>query len=239
MLALESLSVRRGHTEVLRSIDLHVEKGEIVALVGANGAGKTTLLMTISGLLRPHEGRLVFDAGTRAVDLTRCRAEAIVAQGIAHCPEGRQVFASLSVRENLAIGAYLRRDADGIARDERRVYDLFPVLGERRSQPAGNLSGGEQMMLAIGRALMARPQLLLLDEPSLGLAPQITEQIFEILEDVNAEGTTLLLVEQNAAMALDVADRAYVIENGVIALQGTGAEVAADDQVRRSYLGAG
>lgn len=241
MLALESLSVRRGQTDVLRSIDLHVEKGEIVALVGANGAGKTSLLMTVSGLLRPHAGRLAFDSGdgAGAVDLARRRAEAIVALGIAHCPEGRQVFASLSVRENLAIGAYLRRDADGIARDEQYVYDLFPVLGERRGLPAGNLSGGEQMMLAIGRALMARPQLLLLDEPSLGLAPQITEQIFDILEDVNAEGTTLLLVEQNAAMALDVADRAYVIENGAIALHGTGAEVAADDQVRRSYLGAG
>lgn len=240
MLALDSLSVRRGHTDVLHDIDLHVNKGEIVALVGANGAGKTSLLMTISGLLRPHAGRMTFTGRDGAdIDLSKRRAEDIVAQGIAHCPEGRQVFASLSVKENLAIGAYLRRDTAEIAKDEEHVYDLFPVLGERRGLPAGNLSGGEQMMLAIGRSLMARPQLLLLDEPSLGLAPQITEQIFDILEDVNAEGMTLLLVEQNAAMALDVADRAYVIEHGAIALHGTGAEVAADDQVRRSYLGAG
>lgn len=241
MLALDSVSVRRGRTEVLRGIDLHVQKGEIVALVGANGAGKTSILMTISGLLRAHEGRLGFDPGNGAgtLELGRRRAEDIVALGIAHCPEGRQIFASLSVGENLAIGAYLRRDADSIARDAQYVYELFPVLGERQNLPAGNLSGGEQMMLAIGRALMAQPRLLLLDEPSLGLAPQITEQIFDILEGVNREGTTLLLVEQNAAMALDVADRAYVIESGVITLQGTGAEVAADDQVRRSYLGGG
>ena len=240
MLRLDGVSVRRGANEALRDVSIRVDAGEVVALVGANGAGKTTMLMTVSGLLRPAKGTVAFSPGSGApeVDLTRRRPEGIVSLGIAHCPEGRQIFASLSVRENLLVGAYLRDDAAAVARDADHVYELFPILGERRGLTAGNLSGGEQMMLAIGRALMSRPRLLLLDEPSLGLAPQITEQIFDILADINGEGTTLLLVEQNAAMALDVADRAYVLENGEITLTGTGSEVAENDQVRRSYLGA-
>lgn len=243
MLTLEGVSVRRGRTRVLHGIDLHVAAGEIVALVGANGAGKTSLLMTVSGLLRPESGTIRY-AGDATADgapllLNHRRAEDIVALGIAHCPEGRQIFGSLTVRENLAIGAYLRRDRAAVAADLDHVRTLFPVLAERGGQAAGSLSGGEQMMLAIARALMARPRLLLLDEPSLGLAPQITDRIFDILVDINRQGTTLLLVEQNAAMALDIADRAYVLETGAIALSGSGTDVAADDRVRRSYLGGG
>ena len=238
MLEASGLVVWRGRTHVLDGIDLAVRAGEIVALIGANGAGKTSFLMAVSGLLRLRAGRVVFCDGGREADLAALAAEAIVGLGIAHCPEGRQVFASLTVRENLLIGAYLRRDRATVRHDLERVHEHFPILAERRDQRAGTLSGGEQMMLSIGRALMSRPRLLLLDEPSLGLAPQVVETIFEILERINREGTTLLLVEQNASMALDLADRAYVLETGRIALSGAAGELADNAEVRRAYLGA-
>ncbi|MCB9947991.1 MAG: ABC transporter ATP-binding protein [Rhodospirillaceae bacterium] len=239
MLEIDAAQVWRGQTHVLHGIDLTVGEGEIVALIGANGAGKTTVLMTISGLLRPRDGAVRYRPhGGDPVDLARLAPEAIVGLGIAHCPEGRQVFASLSVRENLLIGAYLRRDRVAVAADLDRVVARFPILGERARLPAGSLSGGEQMMLAIGRALMSRPRLLLLDEPSLGLAPQIVETIFDILGDINRAGTTLLLVEQNAAMALELAHRAYVMETGRVTLSGAAADLADNPEVRRAYLGA-
>ena len=239
MLEVEDLVVDRGQTRVLRGVDLAIETGEMVALIGPNGAGKSTTLMTLSGLLKPRSGRVRFrpDGPGSEVDLAALPVEDIVRHGISHCPEGRQIFASLTVRENLLIGAYLRRDRDGIAADLARIFELFPVLAERQRLAAGRLSGGEQMMLAIGRALISRPRLLLLDEPSLGLAPQTTEAVFETLEEINRQGTTLLVVEQNAAMALDVAHRAYVLETGRIAMSGRGRELAEDESVRRSYLG--
>jgi len=239
VLEVEDLVVDRGQTRVLRGIDLSIEAGEMVALIGPNGAGKSTTLMTLSGLLRPRSGRLRFfpEGPGSEIDLAALAVEDIVRHGISHCPEGRQVFASLSVRENLLIGAYLRRDRDAIAADLARIFELFPVLAERQRLAAGRLSGGEQMMLAIGRALISRPRLLLLDEPSLGLAPQTTEAVFDTLIEINAQGTTLLVVEQNAAMALDVAHRAYVLETGRIAISGPGTELAEDERVRQSYLG--
>jgi branched-chain amino acid transport system ATP-binding protein len=241
MLWLEGVHVNRGGTHALRGVDLAVERGEIVALIGANGAGKTTTLATISGLLRCRAGRILFapGPGDRRDDITRARADAIVASGISHCPEGRQIFGNLSVRENLLIGAYLRADRAAIDKDMVAVHALFPILAERAQLPGNRLSGGEQMMLAIGRALMSRPKLLLLDEPSLGLAPRLVEQIFEILQRIRAEGTTVLLVEQNAAMALDLADRAYVLETGSVALSGTGTDLARNADVQRAYLGVG
>ncbi|MFT7441455.1 MAG: branched-chain amino acid transport system ATP-binding protein [Sulfitobacter sp.] len=238
MLWLEDVQVRRGGTHALRGITLNVQKGEIVALIGANGAGKTTALATISGLLRSQAGSLRYDSGGDAVDLGRMRAEQIVRAGISHCPEGRQVFAALSVAENLRIGAYLRRDTGAMAEDMRQIQDQFPILRTRANVPGDRLSGGEQMMLVIGRALMSRPKLLLLDEPSLGLAPQLVEQIFDILERLRSEGMTILLVEQNASMALEIADRAYVLEAGRIILSGTGRELADNADVQRAYLGA-
>ncbi|BDA83603.1 ABC transporter ATP-binding protein [Aureimonas sp. SA4125] len=240
MLWLEDVHVRRGGTHALRGVSLEVERGEIVALIGANGAGKTTTLSTISGLLRPESGRIRFaaEAGAAPVDIAAMKAEAIVAAGISHCPEGRQVFASLSVADNLRIGAYLRRDKAGIDRDIADIETQFPILKRRAEVPGDRLSGGEQMMLVIGRALMSRPKLLLLDEPSLGLAPQLVEQIFDILARIRNEGVTILLVEQNAVMALDLADRAYVLEAGSLVLSGTGRELAGNADVRRAYLGA-
>ena len=238
MLWLDDVQVRRGGTHALRGITLNVQKGEIVALIGANGAGKTTTLATISGLLRPQAGSLRYDGGGGAVDLGRMRAEQIVRSGISHCPEGRQVFAALSVAENLRIGAYLRRDTGAMTEDMRQIQDQFPILRTRANVPGDRLSGGEQMMLVIGRALMSRPKLLLLDEPSLGLAPQLVEQIFDILERLRSEGMTILLVEQNASMALEIADRAYVLEAGRIILSGTGRELADNADVQRAYLGA-
>ena len=238
MLWLDDVQVRRGGTHALRGITLNVQKGEIVALIGANGAGKTTTLATISGLLRPQAGSLRYDGGGGAVDLGRMRAEQIVRSGISHCPEGRQVFAALSVAENLRIGAYLRRDTGAMTEDMRQIQDQFPILRTRANVPGDRLSGGEQMMLVIGRALMSRPKLLLLDEPSLGLAPQLVEQIFDILERLRSEGMTILLVEQNASMALEIADRGYVLEAGQIILSGTGRELADNADVQRAYLGA-
>ncbi|MEZ5779505.1 MAG: ABC transporter ATP-binding protein [Paracoccaceae bacterium] len=240
MLWLDDVHVRRGANEAIRGVNLTVAKGEIVALIGANGAGKTTTLATISGLLRASSGTIRFapDPGSEPVDLGRLRAEQIVEAGISHCPEGRQVFANLSVAENLRIGTYLRHDSAGIEADLREMQAQFPILRDRASVPGDRLSGGEQMMLVIGRALMSRPKLLLLDEPSLGLAPRLVEQVFDILEQVRKEGVTVLLVEQNAAMALDLADRAYVLEAGNVVLTGTGRELAQNPAVRRAYLGA-
>jgi len=239
MIELQDVHVRRGDTHALKGINLRVVRGEIVALIGANGAGKTTTLATISGLLRCASGEIRFAPSPNEApkDISRLPAERIVRAGISHCPEGRQIFGNLSVRENLLIGAYLRSDRGAIERDLAMVYRLFPILAERATLPGNRLSGGEQMMLAIGRALMSAPRLLLLDEPSLGLAPRLVEQIFEILRRIRDEGTTVLLVEQNAAMALEVADRGYVLETGTVALSGTGRELAGNEDVRRAYLG--
>ena len=236
MLELRGVEVWRGPSRVLHRLDLDVAAGEIVALLGANGAGKTSTLLTVSGLLRPRRGAIRLDIDGRTHDLARMAPDRIVAAGIAHCPEGRQIFGSLSVRENLRIGAYLRRDGE-VERDRARLLERFPILAERASSRAGLLSGGEQMMLAIARALMSRPRLLLLDEPSLGLAPQLVETVFEVIAEIRERGTTVLLVEQNAAMALDVADRAYVLEQGAIALSGTREALVHDPRVREAYLG--
>ena len=233
MLEISGLRAAYGPVEALRGIDLQVYAGELVCLLGANGAGKSTTLRTISGLLRPTAGRIVFDGRPIAG-----REPGMILQaGIAHCPEGRRVFPYLSVEENLLMGAYVRRDEASIAADLERVCGHFPVLGERRRQAAGTLSGGEQQMLAIARALMARPKLILFDEPSLGLAPTLVETTFAIIADIRRQGTTVLMVEQNAYLALRMADRAYVLETGRIVLAGAAADLMADDHVRRAYLG--
>jgi branched-chain amino acid transport system ATP-binding protein len=233
ILAVKGLRVHYGAIEALRGISLEVPAGQVVALIGANGAGKTTTLRAISKMLRPSAGAVVFDGA----DVTRLPSHAVVARGMAHAPEGRGIFLNLTVKENLDLGAYLRRDRDGVARDAERAYALFPILAERRSQVAGTLSGGEQQMLAVARALMSSPRLMLLDEPSLGLAPQIVEKIFSVLREVNASGVALLLVEQNAHKALQLAHRAYVLETGAIVMQGTGRELLASPEVRKAYLG--
>lgn len=233
MLTLDDLKVNYGAIAALRGISLEVETGELVALIGSNGAGKTTTLRTISGLLRPEAGHVRF----QGEDLSRQPPHRIVGMGISHVPEGRQIFGTLSVRQNLQLGAVAREDRSGSDDDLSRVFDLFPVLKERLRQAGGTLSGGEQQMLAIGRALMARPRLLLLDEPSLGLAPLLVERIFEAISQLKAEGTTILLVEQNARQALRIADRAYVLETGLVAMSGTAAELAANPDVERAYLG--
>jgi branched-chain amino acid transport system ATP-binding protein len=222
-----------GPIAALRGLDLEVREGELVCLLGANGAGKTSTLRTISGLLRPTAGRIVF--ADREIH-GREPAE-ILEAGIAHCPEGRRVFPYLTVEENLAMGAYVRRDRRAIAEDLERVCAHFPILRERRRQLAGTLSGGEQQMLAIGRALMARPRLILFDEPSLGLAPTVVETTFRIIDDIRRGGTTVLMVEQNAYLALRMADRGYVMETGRIVLAGRAAELLGNDHVRRAYLG--
>jgi branched-chain amino acid transport system ATP-binding protein len=233
VLEISGLHAAYGPVEALRGIDLQVHAGELVCLLGANGAGKSTTLRTISGLLRPTAGRIVFDGRPIAG-----REPGMILQaGIAHCPEGRRVFPYLSVEENLLMGAYVRRDGASIAADLERVCGHFPVLGERRRQAAGTLSGGEQQMLAIARALMARPKLIMFDEPSLGLAPTLVETTFAIIADIRRQGTTVLMVEQNAYLALRVADRAYVLETGRIVLAGAAADLMADDHVRRAYLG--
>lgn len=233
MLSLRSIDVFYGKIHALKGVSLDVQKGEIVTLIGSNGAGKTSLLRTISGLVRPREGEVNYEGET----LNRLPAEKIVSLGISHVPEGRRIFANLSVRENLEMGAFLRRDKEGIQNDMERVFTLFPRLKERIRQQAGTLSGGEQQMLAIGRALMARPRLLLLDEPSMGLAPVLVQMIFEIIQEINAQGTTILLVEQNAYMALNIAHRAYVIETGRIVLSGSADELKASEEVQKAYLG--
>ena len=234
MLDVQEIQVYYGKIHALKGISLQVGKGEIVALLGNNGAGKTTTLKTISALLRPRSGQVLLES-ERIHELP---PHEIVARGVAHAPEGRKIFNRLSVTENLEMGAYLRSDA-AIAEDMDRVFGLFPRLKERRDQVAGTLSGGEQQMLAIGRALMARPRILLLDEPSMGLAPILVEQIFKTVEDINRQGTTILLVEQNAAMALSIAHRGYVLETGSIALRGSAVELQEHPDVRRVYLGEG
>jgi branched-chain amino acid transport system ATP-binding protein len=232
VLRVEALDVAYGEIQALRGVALQVGRGEIVTILGNNGAGKTTTLKTISGLLHPMAGSITLEDEP----LVGVPAHAIVARGVAHVPEGRRIFNRLTVRENLTMGAYLRSDA-GIAGDLDRVFALFPRLAERITQVAGTLSGGEQQMLAIGRALMANPRLLLLDEPSMGLAPVLVEQIFDTIGDINRQGMTILLVEQNAAMALSIAHRGYVLETGSIALEGTAAQLSDNADVRRAYLG--
>ncbi|MEW6399589.1 MAG: ABC transporter ATP-binding protein [Bacillota bacterium] len=233
MLALTDVRVNYGSVRALKSISLEVREGEIVTLIGANGAGKTTTLKAISGLARPASGRIVFDS----VDITRMRPASIVNLGISQVPEGRRVFPRMTVLENLEMGAFRRRDRQRVREDLDTVFGYFPILKERLSQPAGTLSGGEQQMLAIGRGLMARPRLLLLDEPSLGLAPMLVEQIFDIIKRIHDEGVTILLVEQNAFLALETASRAYVLETGEIALQGAARDLMQDEHVKRAYLG--
>lgn len=233
MLKVENLVVRYGMIEAIKGISFEVNDGEIVTLIGANGAGKTTTMHTISGLLKPAEGSILLDG----VDITKIPAHKIVTRGLAQIPERRRVFASQTVEENLDLGAFTRKDKEGIAQDLERVYTLFPRLKERKKQLAGTLSGGEQQMLAMGRALMAKPKILLLDEPSMGLSPLLVKEIFRIIEEINKQGTTILLVEQNAKMALAIADRAYVLETGKITLEGSGQELAASEQVQKVYLG--
>lgn len=233
MLRIENLKVRYGMIEAIKGISFEVNDGEIVTLIGANGAGKTTTMHAISGLLKPAEGHIYLDD----VDLTRTPAYKIPGMGLAQVPEGRRVFAEQTVEENLILGAYSRRDKENFRADLNHVFELFPRLLERRKQPAGTLSGGEQQMLAMGRALMAKPKIMLMDEPSMGLSPLLVKEIFHIIEDINRQGTTVLLVEQNAKMALSIADRAYVLETGKITMQGTGAELAASEQVKKAYLG--
>jgi branched-chain amino acid transport system ATP-binding protein len=233
MLEVSNLEVRYGAIRALRDVSLHVYAGEVVTLIGANGAGKSTLLRTISGLVRPSNGSIRFEGR----DITRTPPDRIVQMGIGHAPEGRGVFANLTVRENLLLGAYTRRDADGIRRDMDRITSLFPRLAERMNQLAGTLSGGEQQMLAIGRALMGRPRLLMLDEPSLGLAPLLVQEIFRTLKEINEAGTTILLVEQNAHMALHIANRGYVLQTGEVVLQDTAQALLQNELVREAYLG--
>ncbi len=233
MLTLENVSVSYGAIEALTDISLRVEQGEVVTLIGANGAGKTTTLRTITGLLEPRSGRIVYEGKT----ISGMATHKLVPMGIAMSPEGRGVFANLSVRENLEMGAYIRNDKKGIAKDMERAFTLFPRMKERESQKAGTLSGGEQQMLAMGRALMSHPRLLLLDEPSLGLAPLVVHSIFEAIDEIRSEGTTILLVEQNANAALQHSDRAYVMETGRIVMEGNSKELAADPGVKEAYLG--
>lgn len=233
MLTLENVSVNYGAIEALTGISMHISKGEVVTLIGANGAGKTTTLRTITGLLEPRQGRVVFEGE----DISGKPTHKLVARGISMSPEGRGVFANLTVRENLQMGAYLNKNKREVAADMERAFQMFKRLKERESQKAGTLSGGEQQMLAIGRALMSRPRLLLLDEPSLGLAPLVVHTIFEAIDEIRGEGTTILLVEQNAHAALGHSDRAYVLETGRIVMEGPSAELAADPRIKEAYLG--
>src|SRR5574337_117614 len=233
LLEIENLHVYYGQIQALRGITLHVQPGEIVTLIGANGAGKSTTLKTISGLLRPRQGRISLSGD----DLATLPAHEVVAKGVVQVPEGRRIFGQLSVQENLLMGAYIRTERNGIDADLERVFTLFPRLKERRRQVAGTLSGGEQQMLAMGRALMSQPKVLLLDEPSMGLAPVLVEQIFETITGINRLGTTVLLVEQNAFMALQIAQRGYVLQTGEITLSGSAKELQANADVRKPYLG--
>jgi len=233
MLQVEDLHVAYGKIEAVKGISFRVEAGQVVTLIGGNGAGKTTTLRTLSGLLRPTAGRVVFEGE----DLTSVAAHEIVKRGIAHSPEGRRIFPRLTVLENLELGAFVRRDTAAVRSDLDRALELFPVLKERASQSAGTLSGGEQQMLAMGRALMSRPRLLMLDEPSMGLSPIMMQRIMSTVRELKEQGTTILLVEQNAQAALSLADSAYVIETGRIVITGTGAELLSNDEVRKAYLG--
>lgn len=233
LLSMENITTGYGKAQVLKKINMNLEKGEIVALVGANGAGKTTSLRCITGILKPWEGMIRFN--NRRIDALETYE--IVSRGISYCPEGREIFANLSVYENLKVGGYLIKNQKELNSNLSWIYDLFSILRERRNQIAGSLSGGEQQMLAIGRALMSAPSVLLLDEPSLGLAPIIVEGIFETIQQINSSGTSILLVEQNVSLALDIAERAYVLEKGEIKLDGTGKELRESDYVKNSYLG--
>ena len=235
MLEIKNLVCRYGKVTALEGISLKVPEKQLVVLVGANGAGKSTTLRAISGIVPAASGQIIFDGE----DITGLAAGKILAKGIAHCPEGRRVFGEMSVLENLEIGAYLRRDPKGIADDLDRVLDLFPRLAERRKQVAGTLSGGEQQMLAIGRSMMSRPRLMMFDEPSLGLAPNIVEQTFSIIQGIREAGTTVMMVEQNAFAALDMCDYAYLLEAGSMVLEGKGEELIKNPHVREAYLGAG
>jgi branched-chain amino acid transport system ATP-binding protein len=233
MLKVDDINVYYGNIQAIKRISLEVNEGEIVTLIGANGAGKSTLLKTLSGLLKPKNGTIEYLGN----NISGRPVQEIVKAGISHVPEGRRVFANMSVEENLELGAYLRKDSTEIRKDFEKVYELFPRLHERRKQLSGTLSGGEQQMLAMGRAIMARPKLLLLDEPSMGLAPLFVKTIFQIIEEINRNGTTILLVEQNANMALSIATRAYVIETGKVVISGTAAELQESDQIKLAYLG--
>jgi branched-chain amino acid transport system ATP-binding protein len=233
LLTTKGLQLRYGAIQALKGVDLEVGKGEVVALIGANGAGKTSTLRGVSGMVRPSAGSVVLDGQ----DITGMKAHLLVPKGMAHAPEGRGIFLNLTVLENLELGAYLRRDKDGIQQDLDNCFRLFPRMAERRKQMAGTLSGGEQQMLAISRALMSRPRLLLLDEPSLGLAPQVVETIFRTLREVNEKGVSILLVEQNAHLALTLAHYGYVLETGEVAMAGPGKALLQSPEVRRAYLG--
>lgn len=233
MFEIKNIDVHYGVIHALKNVSLTVEDGAIVTLIGANGAGKTTTLRTASGLKKPTNGEIWLDGK----NITHTSAQERVKMGISHVPEGRRVFSTMTVLENLELGAYLRRDKDGIAKDLKMVYERFPILADRRKQMAGTLSGGEQQMLAIGRALMSRPKILFLDEPSMGLAPLLVQEIFNIIQDINKEGTTILLIEQNASMALQIAHYAYVMETGSIVLSGTGTDLMESEDIKKAYLG--
>lgn len=232
MLEIKNLTVHYGVIEAVHDVSFNVNKGEIVSLIGANGAGKTTILRTISGLLRPSQGEITF----KGQSIIKTPPQKIVAAGLSQVPEGRHVFSGLTVQENLEMGAFLRKDGE-VKQDYEQVFQKFPVLKERRNQDAATLSGGEQQMLAMGRALMSKPELLLLDEPSMGLAPIFIKEIFSIIEEIKEQGTTILLIEQNAKMALSIADRGYVLETGSVVLDGTGKALLASDEVKKAYLG--
>ncbi|MGW8681288.1 ABC transporter ATP-binding protein [Streptomyces sp. NPDC055817] len=233
LLEVEDLKVAYGKIEAVKGISFSVQQGEVVTLIGTNGAGKTTTLRTLSGLLKPLSGKITFDGKP----LTGVPAHKIVAMGLAHSPEGRRIFPRLSIAENLQLGAFLRSDKVGIEKDIQRAYDLFPILGERRKQAAGTLSGGEQQMLAMGRALMSQPKLLMLDEPSMGLSPIMMQKIMATIVELKSQGTTILLVEQNAQAALSLADHGHVMEVGSVVLSGTGQDLLHDESVRKAYLG--
>ncbi|MEU5592105.1 ABC transporter ATP-binding protein [Streptomyces sp. NPDC020298] len=233
LLEVEDLRVAYGKIEAVKGISFKVEAGEVVTLIGTNGAGKTTTLRTLSGLLQPLAGQIKFDGKT----LNKIPAHKIVSLGLAHSPEGRHIFPRMTIEDNLRLGAFLRNDKDGIEKDIERAYELFAILGERRKQPAGTLSGGEQQMLAMGRALMSRPKLLMLDEPSMGLSPIMMQKIMATIQELKAAGTTILLIEQNAQAALSLADHGHVMEVGKIVLSGSGQDLLHDESVRKAYLG--
>lgn len=235
MLTVEGLQCRYGRVAAVRDLSITVHRAELVVLIGANGAGKTTTLKAISGLLNPAAGKICFEGE----DVTRCSSRHMLSLGVAHCPEGRRVFPYMSVRENMQMGCYLRSDSAGIERDMKRLFDRFPILRERRDQAAGTLSGGEQQMLAVSRALMSRPKLVLFDEPSLGLAPNLVAQTFDIIRQIRDDGVTVVMVEQNAFAALELCDRAYVLEQGRVVMTGTGAELLGNPHVKSAYLGIG
>lgn len=233
MLEVKDLEIYYGMIQAIKGISFEVNKGEVIALIGANGAGKTTTLHTITGLLSPKKGSVMFERK----DITKIPAHKIVSMGMAHVPEGRRVFADLSVYENLKLGAYTRKDKENLNKDLESIYERFPRLAERKNQSAGTLSGGEQQMLAMGRALMSKPSIILMDEPSMGLSPILVNEIFDIIESISKSGTTVLLVEQNAKKALSIADRAYVLETGKIVTSGKASELLEDDSIKKAYLG--